>query len=122
PVPTHFAYFARKRIDAMQSKLQQELAARDAEVVKQIAAGNWEAARRAEADRYLLSPRDSRRLAEIYRHCPAYAALIDRKPMPFLSFPLDALPGAAAPTRGELLMAMGLFDEAADDLPKRYDR
>jgi soluble lytic murein transglycosylase len=122
PVPTHFAYFARRRVDAMQLKLQQELAARDAEVVKQIAAGNWDAARRAETDRYLLSPRDPHRLAEIYRHCPAYAAVIDRKPMPFPSFPLDALPGAAAPTRGELLMAMGLFDEAADDLPRHYDR
>jgi soluble lytic murein transglycosylase-like protein len=117
PVPTHFAYFARRRLDApaMQAKLQQELAARDAEVRKLIAAGKWEVARRAETDRYLLSPRDPRRLADIYRHCPAYAAIIDRKPMPFPSFPLETT------DRGELLMAMGLFDEAVDDLPKSYD-
>ena len=116
-VPTHFAYFARKRLDApaMQAKLQQELAARDAEVRKQIAAGKWDEARRAETDRYLLSPRDSRRLADIYRHVPAYAAILDRKPAPFPRFPL------ASSDRGELLMAMGLFDEAVDDLPKSYD-
>ena len=113
PVPTHFAYFARHRLD--QARLEQELAARDLEVRKQIAAGNWEAARRAETERYLLSPRDPRRVAEIYRHLPPYAAIIDKKPQPFPSFPLSTN------DRGELLMAMGLFDEAADDLPKRYD-
>jgi soluble lytic murein transglycosylase len=113
PVPTHFAYFARRRLD--QAKLQQELAARDVEVQKQIAAGNWDAARQAETDRYLLSPRDPRRLADIYRHVPAYAAIIDKKPQPYPSFPLSTT------DRGELLMAMGLFDEAVDDLPKRYD-
>ena len=34
--PTHFAYFARQRLDApsMQPKLQQELATRDAEVAR----------------------------------------------------------------------------------------
>jgi soluble lytic murein transglycosylase len=113
PVPTHFAYFARRRLD--QAKLQQELAARDIDVQKQIAAGNWDAARQAETDRYLLSPRDARRLADIYRHVPAYAAIIDKKPQAYPSFPLSTT------DRGELLMAMGLFDEAVDDLPKRYD-
>ncbi|MEK6373733.1 MAG: lytic transglycosylase domain-containing protein [Acidobacteriota bacterium] len=117
PVPTHFAYFARKRLDApaMQARLQQELVTRNAEVEKQIAAGNWDLARRIETDRYLLAPRDARRLAEIYRHVPAYAAVIDRKPQPFPSFPLQST------DRAELLMAMGLFDEAVDDLPKGYD-
>ncbi len=113
PVPTHFAYFARRRLD--QAKLQQELATRDAEVRKQMAAGNWEAARQAETERYLLSPRDPSRLAEIYHHIPAYAAIIDKKPQPYPQFPLETN------DRGELLMAMGLFDEAVDDLPKRYD-
>jgi len=116
-VPTHFAYFARKRLDApaMQAKLQQELAVRDAEVRKQIAAGNWDLARRIETDRFLLSPRDSRRLADIYRHVPAYAAIIDKKPKPFPAFPLQSNDRAA------LLMAMGLFDEAVDGLPKDWD-
>jgi soluble lytic murein transglycosylase len=117
PVPTHFAYFARRRLDqpAMQAKMQQTLASLDAEVRKDVAAGNWEAARKAETDRYLLSPRDARRLAEIYRHISAYAAIIDKKPKAFPRFPL------ATSDRGELLMAMGLFDEAVDDLPKSWD-
>lgn len=121
PVPTHFAYFARKRLDApaMQAKLQQELATRDAEVRKQLAAGNWDLARRIETDRFLLSPRDGRRLADIYRHVPAYAAVIDRKTKPFPSFPLDGQPTSS---RADLLMAMGLFDEAVDELPKDWDR
>jgi soluble lytic murein transglycosylase len=113
PVPTHFAYFARRRLDG--AKVQQELASRDAEVTKLIAAGNWEAARRIETDRYLLSPRDPRRLAEIYRHVPAYAAILDKKPQSYPQFPL------ATNDRGQLLMAMGLFDEAVDDLPKSWD-
>jgi soluble lytic murein transglycosylase len=113
PVPTHFAYFARRRLDRI--NLQRQLAALDGEARKQIAAGNWEAARKAETDRYLLSPRDARRLAGIYRHIPAYAAIIDKKPQPFPRFPLSTT------DRGELLMAMGLFDEAVDDLPKRWD-
>ena len=37
-------------------RLQQELAARDAEVAKQIAAKQWDAARRAQTDRVLLQP------------------------------------------------------------------
>jgi len=120
-VPTHFAYFARRRLDqaaiqpALQAKLQQTLASLDAEGRRQMAAGNWEAARKAETDRYLLSPRDPRRLADIYRHIPAYAAIIDKKPRPFPRFPLSTS------DRGALLMAMGLFDEAVDDLPKGWD-
>jgi soluble lytic murein transglycosylase-like protein len=111
-VPTHFAYFARQRLNAM--RLQQELAARDAEVAKQIAAGQWEAARRAQTDRVLLQPTPAalNKLADIYRRVPAYAAIIDLKPHPFPHFPLP--PNAS---RAEQLMAMGLFDEAADEIP-----
>ena len=111
-LPTHFAYFARQRLDApaMQAKLKQELATRDAEVRKQIAAGNWEPARRAETDRYLLSPHDPSRLAGIYRHIPVYAKILALQPEPFPHFPLP--PNAS---RNDLLMAMGLFDEAKPD-------
>jgi len=111
-VPTHFAYFARQQLNAM--KLQQELAARDAEVAKQIAANQWDAARRAQTDRVLLQPSAAAlaKLADIYRHVPPYAAIVDMKPHPFPHFPLP--PNAS---RAELLMAMGLFDEAADAVP-----
>jgi soluble lytic murein transglycosylase-like protein len=112
PVPTHFAYFARQRLNAM--RLQQELATRDAEVAKQIAANQWDAARRAQTDRVLLQPTPAalNKLADIYRHVPAYAAIVDLKPHPFPHFPLP--PNAS---RAEQLMAMGLFDEVADEVP-----
>lgn len=113
-MPTHFAYFARQRLDAMQGKLQQELAARDAEVEKTMAANQWDAARRAQTDRVLLQPSAAalQKLAGIYRRVQPYAAIIDLKPHPFPHFPLP--PNAS---RAEQLMAMGLFDEAAADVP-----
>ena len=119
--PTHFAYFARQRLDApaMAPKVATELASREAELQKQLSAGQWEAARLNETDRILLSsrdrPRELPRLASIYRHLPAYASVIDLKPQPLPAFPL---PDGA--DRASLLMAMGLFDEAVDAIPRRW--
>jgi soluble lytic murein transglycosylase-like protein len=119
--PTHFAYFARQRLDAasMAPKLAQELAAREAEAQKQMAAGQWEVARRIETDRILLSSRDRARelakLQTIYAHVPAYGAIAGLKPQAMPAFPLPDNADRAA-----LLMAMGLFDEAADAIPRRW--
>jgi soluble lytic murein transglycosylase-like protein len=119
--PTHFAYFARQRLDApsMAPKLAQELASREAEAQKQMAAGQWEVARRIETDRILLSSRDRARelakLKTIFAHLPAYGAIVELKPQAMPAFPL---PDNAE--RGALLMAMGLYDEAADAIPHRW--
>ncbi|HEX9502429.1 MAG TPA: lytic transglycosylase domain-containing protein, partial [Thermoanaerobaculia bacterium] len=84
-----------------------------------IAAKNFDPARHVETDRILLSssnrPAELKRLADIYRQLPAYRTVLDLQPEPFPRFPL---PDNA--DRMSLLMAMGLFDEAADDIPKRY--
>ena len=56
---------------------------------------------------------DLARLAASYRAKPAYAAVLDLKPLPFPRFPLP--PNAS---RAEVLMALGLFDEAAGEIPK----
>jgi soluble lytic murein transglycosylase len=118
--PTHFAYFARQRLDApaMQPKLQRELATRDAEVAKQIAAGNWIVAKQVATDRILLSStnhvEELKRLAGIYQHLPEYANILNLQPEAFPQFPL------ANPDRSSLLMSMGLYDEAADTIPHRY--
>ncbi|HEV2720531.1 MAG TPA: lytic transglycosylase domain-containing protein [Thermoanaerobaculia bacterium] len=56
---------------------------------------------------------DLAKLAASYRAKPAYAAVLGLKPLPFPRFPLP--PGAS---RAEVLMAMGLFDEATDDIPR----
>jgi len=118
--PTHFAYFARQRLDApaMQPKLTQALATRDAEVARLIAAGNWLVAKQVATDRILLSStnhvEESKRLAAIYEHLPEYANILNLQPEAFPQFPL------ANADRASLLMAMGLYDEAADNIPHRY--
>jgi soluble lytic murein transglycosylase len=118
--PTHFAYFARQRLDApsMQPKLQQELATRDAEVARLIAAGNWAVAKQVATDRILLSSsnhiEELKRLANVYQHLPEYANILNLQLEPLPQFPL------ANPDRASLLMAMGLYDEAADNIPHRY--
>jgi soluble lytic murein transglycosylase len=121
PQPTHFAYFARQRLDApsMQPKLHAALSTRDAEVVRLMAVGNWLVAKQVATDRILLSSsnhvQELKRLAEIYRHLPEYANVLDLKAEAFPRFPLNA-----GTDRASLLMAMGLFDEAADAIPHRY--
>src|SRR5206468_1656985 len=56
-----------------------------------------------------------KRLADIYLQLPAYRTVFELRPEQYPRFPL---PDNA--DRMSLLMAMGLFDEAADDIPKRY--
>jgi soluble lytic murein transglycosylase len=118
--PTHFAYFARQRLDApaMQPKLRQALATRDAEVARLIAAGNWLVAKQVATDRILLSSSNHvaelKRLTGIYQHLPEYANILNLHAEAFPQFPLTN------PDRASLLMAMGLYDEAADNIPHRY--
>ncbi|HEV7484951.1 MAG TPA: lytic transglycosylase domain-containing protein [Thermoanaerobaculia bacterium] len=118
--PTHFAYFARQRLDApsMQPKLRQALATRDAEVARLIAAGNWVVAKQVATDRILLSSSNHvaqlKRLAGIYQHLPEYANILNLHAEAFPQFP------RTNPDRTSLLMAMGLYDEAADNIPHRY--
>lgn len=121
-VPTHFAYFARDRVNApgMASRLSQEIAARDAQIAQLIAAKNWVAAKQAATDRILLSTVNRagslQRLASIYEQLPSYREILDLKPEVLPQFPLNT----QNPDRATLLMAMGLFDEAADVIPKRW--
>ncbi|HEX6086203.1 MAG TPA: transglycosylase SLT domain-containing protein [Thermoanaerobaculia bacterium] len=117
--PSHFAYFARKRLDApaMAAKLANELALREQQVAKHVAAKEWDLARRIQTDRVLLSSKDRanqlRRLADIYRQLPVYQDVLVLKPAELPSFP-----NADGPE--ELLMAMGLHDEAAETIEQRW--
>ncbi|HWS73391.1 MAG TPA: lytic transglycosylase domain-containing protein [Thermoanaerobaculia bacterium] len=118
-VPTHFAYFARQRLDApsMQAKVAQEVGARDAQVAKLIASKNYLAAKQIATDRVLLSPRDAKAmqtLTAIYRQLPAYRTVLDLQPAAFPRFP------NVPADRASLLMAMGRFDEATDTAIRRY--
>jgi soluble lytic murein transglycosylase-like protein/TolA-binding protein len=117
PSPNHFAYFARERLDspAMAAKLRQELQMREAEATKLLAAKDFTTAKRVETDRILLSSTsreaELQRLATIYREIPEYRKILELAPQPFPRFPVVDDAG-----RGTLLMAMSLFEEAADDI------
>ena len=119
-VPTHFAYFARERLDsaALAPKAEAEAAARDAQVAALIARKNFVQAKQLATDRILLSSRNRaaalQQLASIYRELPAYRAVLELKPDAFPAFPVTKT------DRETLLMAMGLFDEAIDQFPKMY--
>ncbi|HVG24301.1 MAG TPA: lytic transglycosylase domain-containing protein, partial [Thermoanaerobaculia bacterium] len=117
--PSHFAYFARARLDApaMAPKLAGELALREQQVAKLVAAKQWELAKSIQTDRVLLSSRDRanqlRKLADIYRQLPAYRDVLELTPAALPSFP-------SADGPEELLMAMGLHDEAASTIERRW--
>jgi soluble lytic murein transglycosylase-like protein len=96
-------------------KIDQEVKTRDEQVAALITRGLWDAARRLETDRVLLRPGNFDRLASIYKHIPAYDAVLTLKPEAFPKFPL---PDGA--DRLSLLMAMGLFDEAVQDVRAKW--
>jgi soluble lytic murein transglycosylase len=84
-----------------------------------IKSGSFDLARRVQTDRILLSSSNHadelKRLADIYRQLPPYRAVLELKPHDFPRFPL-----VANPDRLSLLLAMGLFDEATDEIQERY--
>jgi len=138
PVPTHFAYFARRRAadPALAARLAEELKDRAAGVDRMLAAGDLEAARPIQTDVVLLAPasdraREVEKLRGIYEKLPRYREVLELKPYDFPRFPLPAPPApengpassplpAAEPQRLDLLLAMGLFDDAIDLVPVRW--
>jgi tetratricopeptide (TPR) repeat protein len=120
-VPTHFAYFARTRLDslAMAPKLTRELAVREAQVANLVAAKKFDLAKDIQTDRVLLSSRDRdkqlRILTSIYQQLPAYRAVLELTPKP-----LPRFPDVDVNDPDSLLMAMGLHDEAVPAIAKRF--
>jgi soluble lytic murein transglycosylase-like protein len=138
PVPTHFAYFARRRVaDAtLAPRLAEELKPRVAEIERLLAAGDFDAAREVQTDVVLLGPatdraREVEKLRGIYEKLPRYREVLELKPYDFPRFPLPTPPTpenapagtptpGAEPQRLDLLLAMGLFDDAIDLVPVRW--
>lgn len=119
--PTHFAAFARTRLDspAMSTKLTRELAVREAQVKNLIAAKKFDLAKSVQTDRVLLSSKDRdaqlKILASIYRELPVYRTVLELTPPALPSFPnLDAKDSST------LLMAMGLYDEAQSSIEQKW--
>lgn len=119
--PSHFAYFARRRLDApaMASRIARELSVREVQVKKLLDEKKVELAKRIQTDRILLSSSDRERqlqtLAAIYRQLPEYREVLELKPAP-----LPQLPGVDLEDPQSLLMAMGLHDEATSAIEKRW--
>ena len=120
-VPTHFAYFARERLQSpeMQSRVTQEVAVRDAQVKNLIASKQFAVAKQIETDRILLSSSNRaaelQRLSSIYRQLPPYRNILELEPQRLPSFP-----SVDPNDRAALLMAMGLYDEAPDEIRQKY--
>ncbi|HEX7151147.1 MAG TPA: lytic transglycosylase domain-containing protein [Thermoanaerobaculia bacterium] len=120
-VPAHFAYFARRRLDSAQMapRLAQELARREAQVRTLMAEKKFEEAKEIQTDRLLLSSRDHAKqlaiLRQIYEQLGVYKAVLSLEPHAFPKLPMES------DNRALLLMAMGLHDEAVDDITRRWD-
>ncbi len=138
PVPTHFAYFARRRVadPALAARLAEDLKTRTAEADRRIAAGDFEGAREVQTNVVLLAsdpdrPREVEKLRGIYGNLPRYREVLELKADDFPRFPLPVPPPpesapagppapAGEPQRLDLLLAMGLFDDAIDLVPVRW--
>lgn len=122
-VSSHFAYFARQRLALPQLSrfVSSQTAARNLEVDAALRDRKFDLARRLQTEIVLLSPADPgalAKLAAIYRNVPEYASILNLTPEPFPS--LDMLGEVKPETRSELLLALGLFDEASDEIASRY--
>jgi soluble lytic murein transglycosylase-like protein len=128
--PTHFAYLARRRFrDEPLAAHVRKRNRRDAVEVERLrAAGDAGAARSLQTDVVLLAPaseqaKELETLRRIYAVLPAYQNVLSLPEPAFPRFPLWSPPGSdpgAAPDRHDLLLAMGLFDDAAALIPTRY--
>lgn len=121
-VPTHFAYFARHRLaqPALVARVLPERKKIAARADALLAKGDLAGARRAQTDVVLLTPPAEQKaaldhLAEIYSQTPGYGEVLALRPEPFPQVPVPD-PG----DRASLLLAMGLFDDAVDDVRQRY--
>jgi soluble lytic murein transglycosylase-like protein len=137
-VPTPFAAFARLRLDGpLHARAEAEAGRLEAEALRLDGAGQKDGARRALTDALLLSAaaqaaQRRSRLAALYRTLPAYQAALDLQPLAFPRLPLPEPALAPAPTappspeapwpwpRTDLLLALGLFDDAGEGLVSRY--
>ena len=125
--PTHFAYFARRRMAQapLSGRLAAEAAAREARATELAAKGDDEGARKAQTEAVLLSaPADAARrrekLVEIYRRLPKYQAILEAPPPTYPKLPLFGSGAVEEPKRLDLLLALGLYDDAAEDVIAAY--
>ncbi|MHB0969179.1 MAG: transglycosylase SLT domain-containing protein [Thermoanaerobaculia bacterium] len=119
-VPTHFAYLARQRLAGplMRDAVARGRATRSAAVAKLLTSKKTEAARALQTDVVFLAPGDASELARlrsIYESLDDYREVltIAPEPLPKLS--------DTKHDRTSLLLAMGLFDDEAYGVQRRWN-
>ena len=118
-----FARFAQARLEGPLARRAKERSAQlppAAEAAR--TRGDLDAARRLMTDAALLAtaadaPAARERLRDLYRQLPAYANGLGLQPLPLPRFTSET---AVPATRTDVLLAMGLFDDAADGVAERY--
>ncbi len=125
--PSHFAYFARRRLAQapLAGRMSAEAATREARATALAAKGDLEAARKAQTEAVLLSaPAEAaarrERLRSIYRALPRYRDILEAPLPSYPHLPLFGPAGSEEPKRLDLLLALGLFDDAAEDVIAAY--
>lgn len=117
---TPYRRFARQRLSAahLHAALEKERTLRDAQAARLLAAGSFDVARRIQTERLHLSASDRatqlKKLQSIYGRLPGYRDVLELKPEPLPRFPLRD------PAPLDLLLAMGLFDDAVEGIQKRW--
>jgi len=120
-VPTHFAYFARHRLEdpKLKTVVETSIARRQAQVANLIGVKNFAAARPLQTDIVLLQTNSEGpeldTLRSIYERLPAYRDVMALTPEPVPAFPLPA-----GSDRVDQLLALGLFDDAAGEMTSKY--
>ena len=128
--PTHFATFARERLaaPALAAHARRLAASRGRTAAVAAEAGRLEAAREAAAEALRLAAPEKAEAAReslrsICERQPRCAEALRLEPLDLPRFPLPApegLPPGSPPARLDLLLAMGLFDDARDLVPERW--
>jgi soluble lytic murein transglycosylase-like protein len=117
--PTHFAWFARQRLaaPAFARSVDGVVATKSREVSTLAAQKQFDKARETATDLVLIRPDAARlqQLKNLYQQIPRYEAITNLKTP---SFP--AIGNNAPRSRGETLMMLGLFDEATEEIIRRY--
>ncbi|HUG54831.1 MAG TPA: hypothetical protein VMR21_14575, partial [Vicinamibacteria bacterium] len=115
--PTHFAFFAKRRLasEPLASRARAEIESREAQVERALQAEKLEEARRLQTDVVLLAPMEEEvaeieKLAAIYRRMDAYRSVLEMPAPEYPRFPLFP-PEGEEPGRLDLLLAAGLFDD-----------
>lgn len=134
---SHYKWFARERLNqpALQEQIDAAIGRRTTPIRAAVDAGRWDEARELQTQVVLMRPsaENLEQLRSIYLEVPAYARILELEPAPLPTLPLSSSrvtrAGAAVeeesggqrvPDRGEVLIALGLDDEAVDRIPELY--